>query len=621
MLKRTAAVEPSKIKSNKLLQISDLKKSYGSRVLFENVSFSINSREIVGLVGRNGSGKTTLFKILRGQEEADSGKIHHTKSYKMGFLDQHIKFTQPTVLSESCLALPENQKLETYRAETLLFGLGFTADDLERSPQDFSGGYQLRINLVKCLLGEPDLLLLDEPTNYLDILSLHWMRGFLKSFTGEVILITHDRHFMDSVVTHTMGIHRQALRKIEGNTAKYYEQLNLDEEIYEKTRANQEKKIKEMQHFVDRFRAKATKAKQAQSRMKQIEKMSPMMKLSEEDQLGFRFNFKDTPAKVLMTVTDLSFAYPKSNKLFSDLNFRIEPEDRLAIIGKNGYGKTTLLNVLAGQLSGNGDITTHPDTTIAYYQQTNKKKLTPQATIYEEIASENPNLSMSQTRAICGAMMFSGDDASKKISVLSGGEQGRVLLGKVIAKSSNLLLLDEPTNHLDMESIEVLTEQIDEFPGGVIFVSHDERLLGRLANKLIIFKDSNAHLFLGTYEEFLEKEGWGESLVKTQKKSSGDRKENKRLRAELVQKRAKDLSPIKKEMEQLEKKIMEQEELLEQLNNNLEGLSLESSDTQEVFKKIGSLQIQLATHYQRLDELIILQDGIDQRYEKELQNL
>ncbi len=604
-----------------MLQVSGLKKSYGSRVLFEDVAFSVNTKEIVGLVGRNGCGKSTLFKILRGQEEADQGRIHHTKSYKMGFLDQHIRFSQPTVLAESCLALPENQKEETYRAETLLFGLGFTAEDLERSPADFSGGFQLRINLVKCLLQEPDLLLLDEPTNYLDILSLQWMRGFLKSFAGEVILITHDRHFMDSVVTHVMGIHRQTLRKIEGNTAKYYEQLNLDEEIYEKTRANQEKKIKEMQQFVDRFRAKASKAKQAQSRMKQIEKLSPMMKLSEEDQLGFRFNFKDSPAKVLMTVTDLSFAYPKSETLFSGLNFRIEPEDRLAIIGKNGYGKTTLLNVLAGHLQGEGEISTHPDTTIAYYQQTNKKKLSPQATIYEEISSENPHLSMSQARAICGAMMFSGDDASKKISVLSGGEQGRVLLGKVIAKSSNLLLLDEPTNHLDMESIEVLTEQIDEFPGGVIFVSHDERLLGRLANKLIVFKNGNAHLFLGTYEEFLEKEGWGESLTKVSKKSSGDRKENKRLRAELVQKRAKDLSPIKKEIEKLEKEIILKEETLESENQKLETLSLESSDTQDVFKNIGSIQIQLASHYQRLDELISQQDAIESRYETQLKDL
>lgn len=601
-----------------MLQVSQLAKSYGDRTLFSDVSFSIGDGEVVGLVGRNGCGKSTLFKILRGEEEADSGEIHYSKSYKLGFLDQHIRFTQDTVLKEAALALPKGQELETYKAEALLFGLGFTAEDMERSPSDFSGGYQLRINLVKSLLQEPDLLLLDEPTNYLDILSLNWMRGFLKEFPGEVIIITHDRHFMDSVVTHTMGIHRQGLRKIAGNTTKYYEQLAMDEEIYEKTRLNTEKKVKEMQAFVDRFRAKNTKAKQAQSKMKQIAKLKPMAKLSAEDQMGFRFNYKDTPAKVLMSVENLSFGYEKNKNLFENIHFRLMPEDRIAIIGKNGYGKTTLLNVIAGQLNGSGDISAHPDTTVAYYQQTNKKKLSPNATIHEEIASENPNLSISQVRAICGAMMFSGDNAEKKISVLSGGEQGRVLLGKVIAKASNVLLLDEPTNHLDMESIEVLRQEIDDFPGGVIFVSHDEDLLDMLATKLIVFKDGKAKLFLGNYQEFLEKEGWGETVVKKEKKSSGDRKENKRKRAELIQERAKLLKPIKKQMETLEAKIIASESELEELNKKIESLQLDSSESQDLYQKVGSLQIQIATHYQSLDELIEAQDKITDQFEQKL---
>lgn len=604
-----------------MLQVSGLKKSYGSRVLFEDVSFTVQGRERVGLVGRNGSGKSTLFKILRGEEDADQGSISIPKSYRLGFLDQHIRFSQDTVLAECETALPAAQKGETYRAESLLFGLGFQATDLARSPQDFSGGYQLRINLVKCLLQEPDLLLLDEPTNYLDILSLQWMRQFLKSFAGEVILITHDRGFMDSVVTHVMGLHRQHLRKIPGSTGKYYEQLNMDEEIYEKTRVNQEKKIKEMQQFVDRFRAKSTKAKQAQSRLKQIEKIMPMMKLSAEDQLGFQFNYKETPAKVLMTVTDLGFGFNPHQPLFSQLSFRVEPEDRIAIVGKNGYGKTTLLNVLAGQLNGQGDIQSHPETTVAYYQQTNKKKLSPTATVYEEVFSENVQLTMSQARAICGAMMFSGDDASKKIQVLSGGEQGRVLLGKVIAKASNLLMLDEPTNHLDMESIAALTEQIADFPGGVIFVSHDENLLNQLATKLIVFKDGNAHVFLGNYEEFLAKEGWGEENTVSTKKSSGERKENKRLRAELVQKRSKETAPLKKKIEELEIEILRLEESLSLENQKLESLALDSPQTQDLFRGIGQIQIQLAQLYQDMDTLIERLDAVEKMYDSELLNL
>jgi ATP-binding cassette subfamily F protein 3 len=590
-------------------------------VLFEDVSFSVGSGEVVGLVGRNGSGKSTLFKILRGIEEPDRGTIHYGKSYKIGALDQHIRFSEDTVLKEASTALPQGQELETYKAEALLFGLGFTAEDMDRHPSEFSGGFQLRINLVKSLLQEPELLLLDEPTNYLDILSLNWMRGFLKDFPGEVILITHDRHFMDSVVTHTMGLHRSQLRKMKGNTSKYYEQLAMDEEIYEKTRINTEKKVKEMQAFVDRFRAKNTKAKQAQSKMKQIAKLAPTAKLSEEAQLGFRFNYKETPAKVLMSLEDLSFGFEENKKLFEEVSLRIEPHDRVGIIGKNGYGKTTLLNVIAGQLQSKGKINSHPSTTLAYYQQTNKKKLTPTATVYEEIASENPHLSMSQVRAICGAMMFSGDNADKKISVLSGGEQGRVLLGKVIAKSCNLLLLDEPTNHLDMESIQVMTEEIDNFPGAVLFVSHDENLLGSLATKLIVFKNGKAKIFLGNYEEFLEKEGWGEVVARKSKKSSGDRKENKRKRAELIQERAKRLKPIKKEIEELEATIIEKESALESLNESARALSVDSSESQDLFRQIGSIQIQIATHYERMDGLIEKQDQISERFDGQLEEL
>lgn len=604
-----------------MLQVANLQKSYGSRILFSDVSFSVSPGEVVGLVGRNGCGKSTLFKIMRGEEQADHGEIHCPKSYRIGFLDQHIRFTEDQVLREAATALPRGGENDTYKAEALLFGLGFTAEDMTRSPHEFSGGFQLRINLVKSLLQEPDLLLLDEPTNYLDILSLHWMRQFLKNFSGEVILITHDRNFMDSVVTHTMGIHRQSLRKIEGNTSKYYEQLSLDEEIYEKTRVNQEKKVKEMQAFVDRFRAKSSKAKQAQSKLKKIEKIKPMMKLSAEDQLGFRFNFKETPAKVLMTLENLEFGYEPVKPLFKDLSFRVEPEDRIAIIGKNGYGKTTLLNAVAGQVAARGQISQHPDTQMAYYQQTNKKKLTPNAMVYEEIGSENPNLSISQVRSICGAMMFSGDDAEKKISVLSGGEQGRVLLGKVIAKSCNLLLLDEPTNHLDMESIQALCEEIDNFPGGVLFVSHDEDLLDKLANKLIVFKNGDAHLFLGSYEEFLEKEGWGEEPVQKIKKTNHDKKELRRRRAEIVQARAKQVNPIKKEIEKLESSIMDLESDLEEKNSQMAELEYGTPAAQDLFQKIGEVQMKIATSYQRLDELISRQDKALKAFESQLADL
>ncbi len=597
-----------------MLQVSGIKKSYGDRVLFEDVSFSVGSKEIVGFVGRNGSGKSTLFKILLKKEDSDEGQIILSKGYKIGALDQHIHFTENELLKECCLAIKEDPKLYSYKAEALLLGLGFEIEDFDKDPKSFSGGFQLRVNLIKALLTEPDLLLLDEPTNYLDILSLDWLADFLKAFPGEVMLITHDRHFMDRVSTHTMGLHRKKLRKIKGSTEKYYEQLLLDEEIFEKTRSNQQKKIKHMQDFVDRFGAKNTKAKQAQSKLKQIQKINVLGQLVQESQMGFRFNFHPTPAKILLTADNLNFGYKPDELLFQNLNFTIGPKQRIGVIGKNGKGKTTLLNVIAGQLESSGRLQPHPDLKMGYYQQTNKKNLQQKMSVYEEIYSENPNLSIGQVRAICGAMMFSGDNGDKKISVLSGGEQGRVLLGKVIAKSCNLLLLDEPTNHLDMESIQVMKNEIKEFPGGVLFVTHDEHMLRELATQLIIFNQGQAELFLGGYDEFLEKVGWEKPQPKKSKASKKNNKELKRLKAERIQEKSKKLKPIKAKIENLEKQIIEIEEEIEAHNKQISSFAPKSPEFKEAYKKLAPLQVKSMGLYQDMDTWIEKLNKIEEEY-------
>jgi len=496
-----------------MIQITNLVKSFSGTPLFENVNFSVSSRERIGFVGRNGSGKSTLMKIIMEREIQDDGSIKIPRGYKIGYLDQHISFSKPNLLDECCQVLPEENQYDYYKAEIILAGLGFTEEDFDKSPEDFSGGYQLRINLTKVLLQQPNLLLLDEPTNYLDILSLRWLEGFLIKFPGEVMIITHDREFMDSVVTHVMGITRKQIKKIKGDTRQYYEQIHTEEEIHEKTRQNQEKKVKQMQAFVDRFGAKASKATQAQSKMKQIKKISILGALSQELSLGFRFNYEKTEAKNLLSVSDLSFGFEEDEILFSDLNFQVAPGDCIAIVGKNGKGKTTLLNVIADQLQQKtGHVQFHSSCRMGYYQQTNRKDLDPKRTIVEEITASNTVLSFSGVRAICGAMMFPGEAAKKKIEVLSGGEQSRVLLGQVLASSSNLLLLDEPSNHLDMQSIEALTEEISEFPGGTMIVTHNEDMLKALATKLIVFRDGKAEMFIGTYQEFLDKIGWDDQV-------------------------------------------------------------------------------------------------------------
>ena len=509
-----------------MIQLNNVGKSFGEQVLFEDVTLHIGSNEKVGLIGRNGSGKSTLFKILQGEIAPDSGTIGVPSHYRIAALEQHIHFTKSSVLEECIQALPETEKWDHYKAEKILFGLGFEGSDMDRPPSEFSGGYQIRMNLTKCLLSNPNLLLLDEPTNYLDIVSLRWLRKFLQQFQGEVIIITHDKDFMDSVVTHTAGIYRQQVKKIEGNTNKFREQVALEDELYEQTRVKAEAKKKELQLFVDRFKAKASKATQAQSKMKQIEKLGNSEKLAAENNIGLQFQFEKCPGKVPLELKDISFAHPDGELLFENLDFEVARTDRVGIIGKNGKGKSTLLNLIAKELSPTtGHLKEHPSLLKGHFGQTNIQRLKIENTIVEEVAEANPSLSHTELRKICGSLMFTGSLADKKIKVLSGGERSRVLLAKILAHKTNLLLLDEPTNHLDMESVEVLADELTTYQGAVVLVTHNEMLLRKTVNKLVIFQHGTAELFLGSYDDFLDNIGWEEEgPQKRQKKPKWTKK-------------------------------------------------------------------------------------------------
>ena len=355
-----------------MIQINNISKSFGTKCLFKDVSFSLERRERVGLVGRNGSGKSTLFNILQGIEHPDGGEILIPKGHRIGTISQHISFKKNTLLEECTQVLQGDYEFDSYKAEKILTGLGLK--DFEKNPHSFSGGYQMRINLCKALLNEPDLLLLDEPTNYLDITSIRWFKNFLKSFPGEMIIITHDRDFMDNVTTHTMGLTRRLLKKVKGNTKKYYAQVREEEGLYEKTRINQEKKKREMVRNIERFRAKASRASQAQSKIKSLNRMEEMEKLEDEASFDFSFHYRECPAKTLLSVESLSFGYDVP--LFKNLKFSIGKTDRIGVIGKNGKGKSTLLNVLAGELRGaTGEIKMHPGVYIGHFGQTNVDRL------------------------------------------------------------------------------------------------------------------------------------------------------------------------------------------------------------------------------------------------------
>lgn len=492
-----------------MIKINQLSKAYFARELFTDVIFQINAGDRLGLVGRNGHGKTTLFKLILGQEEPDSGEITIPRNYRIGHLEQHLHFTQPTILEEAALGLPEEESHSIYKAEAILFGLGFSHADLEKAPHVFSGGFQLRINLAKLLLSDPNLLLLDEPTNYLDITSVRWVARYLANFKGELIVISHDRDFMDSVTTHTAVIHRQKIRKFEGGTAKAYDQIILEDEIHEKTRANEEKKRAHAAAFINRFRAQASKAKMVQSRIKMLEKLPKLDGLADIQSLDFKFRHAAFAAKTLLEMRNISFGYTPDNVLFQDINLTINARDRFGVIGNNGKGKSTLLNLLSGGLNPlTGELKTHPDMKLGYFGQTNIQRLNPKFTIEQEIERTNPALTRTQVRNICGTMMFGGDLALKKVSVLSGGEKSRTLLAKILAHPSNLLLLDEPNNHLDMESIDGLIESLQDFPGALLIVTHNERILRALVTKLIVFHRGRMDVFDSGYDEFLEKLGW-----------------------------------------------------------------------------------------------------------------
>jgi len=494
-----------------MLAVNGLSKMYGARTLFDGISFTLRPRERLGLVGRNGSGKSTIFRIILGEESADAGSITMPKGYRVGHLAQHLEFHEESVLKEACLGLPEDERDQEYRAEIILAGLGFNEEDIHKSPASFSGGFQIRINLAKLLLSEPNLLLLDEPTNYLDIVSVRWLQEFLREWQNEVIIISHDRLFMDSVTTDTMVIHRSKVRKVQGGTEKLYSQIVQDEEVYEKTRVNEDKKRKELEAFIVRFRAQASKASLVQSKVKALERMGEKEALAEIDSLEFQFNQAPFEGKQMAEIEGLSFNYPNGPTLIENLGFTLRRGDRIGIIGKNGKGKSTLLRLLAGELTPtSGHVEPHALARVGYFGQTNIGRLNPKLTVESEISAANPQLHRTAVRSICGTMMFEGDDALKKISVLSGGEKSRVLLGKILATPTNLLLLDEPTNHLDMESIEALIETLKTYEGAVVVVTHSELILRELATRLIVFQGSVPHLFEHDYEYFLQKEGWDE---------------------------------------------------------------------------------------------------------------
>ena len=599
-----------------MIVVDNLSKNFGKQSLFDNISFKVNRRERVGVVGRNGHGKTTLVRMIAGLEEADSGSISMPRNYRIGYVEQHLDFKAKTVLDEAARGLAADARSELWRVEKVLAGLGFDKGDQDKRPSELSGGFQVRLNLAKVLLADYQMLLLDEPNNFLDITSIRWLERFLLAWPGELVLITHDRSFMDKVVTHVLGIHRRKARKISGDTGKYYAQIAQEEEIYEKTRVNDERKQKEMDLFITRFRAKARLGGLVQSRVKSLEKMEKRDKLQAIRTLEFSFAEKPFHHKYALSADRLSFGFNPGKPLIKDFTMTIGARDRVFVVGKNGKGKTTLLKLLAGALQPwEGEVTSPQSVAVGYFEQTNVAGLVDSNTVLDEIASANVNEDPKLPRLIAGAMMFEGDDALKPVRVLSGGEKSRVILGKLIATPVNLLLLDEPTNHLDLESSDALLAALDDFDGAVIMVTHNERFLQAMGERLVVFQNGGILVYEGDYQRFLDKIGWKDEEDRPQGRASVEvinkegavsrdklnPREFRKIKSELVTERSRVLKP-------LEKKMQEREKAVERLDTELQKMNaaiVEASRLKDGFRVVERSK---SMHQAKTDIDLLLED-------------
>jgi ATP-binding cassette, subfamily F, member 3 len=484
-----------------LLQLNQGFKQYGMKVLFDDARFAINEGEHVGVIGPNGAGKTTLFKILVGQEQLDSGELITSKSLKIGYLEQESREPLDKSAEEY---LTEISLTPIWELKQLGLDLGLSENHFGVPFHELSGGYRMRMKLLSLIGQQPNLMLLDEPTNFLDLESIMALEKFLQSYEGAFLLISHDREFLKRTTDHTLEVESSEITKFPGHIDDYFEQKAQLRTILEAQAANQEAKRKHLQDFVDRFGAKATKARQAQSRVKQLEKME---KIDIKD-LPVRARIKIPPpihtGKEALTIADADLGYD-TKKVISDLSLRLETGTHLGVVGFNGAGKSTLLKSLAGRLPLlSGERKLGYQVSLSYYAQHVAEDLNPDDTVFDALQSvAHKDIKQQEILGIAGSLLFSGESVNKKIRVLSGGEKSRVALGQILLRRSPLLLMDEPTNHLDFDTVNALTEALRTYPGTVIVVSHDRSFIGRIATKILEIRDGRAEIYPGTYDDYL----------------------------------------------------------------------------------------------------------------------
>ncbi len=656
-----------------MLSVNNLDIRFGEKYLFKNISVQLYPGNRVGLVGVNGAGKSTLLKIMAGVEGADDGVVSCSKDFTIGYLAQESAelFSDNSLYEEAkkafapLLALQQEQEgLNSKMAQTphdspefavmllrhgelqhqldgsdiyalegkierVLRGLGFSRQDMSKKASSFSGGWQMRLKLAKILLEEPSLLLLDEPTNHLDLESLTWLENFLKNYGGAMVIISHDRMFLDKTATLVWELSFGKIDVYKGNYSFYAKEREERRAIERGAYQNQQAKIRQTMRFVERFRSKATKAKQAQSRLKQLEKMEVIELAEDEQQIHFRFPPAPASGRDVLKLAGICKSYGKQT-VFAGEDLLLNRGDKVAVVGVNGAGKSTLLKLIARQTAlDGGSVEFGANVRMTYFGQHQAQELSPELSVLETMALAGEELTITQQRSLLGAFLFRGEEVDKKVAVLSGGEKSRLALAKMIAVPANLMLLDEPTNHLDMSSQEVLQEAMQQYDGTIVVVSHNRYFVDGFVNKVLEVKNGKITIYEGNVAEYLRKqeelaeaETAGavrqkeKSVVKKEEKGRGvsreERKEQKRLEAARRQERSKRAGKWLAQLEAAEKKIEELEQQKEKLETemadpelyaNEEKWSAVSRDYEECSRRLERNYARWEEAQEKIDEI------------------
>lgn len=638
-----------------MISINNLTFEIGSRALYDEANWHIKPGDKVGLIGANGTGKSTLLRLIVGQYKPTSGSISMAKDLKIGYLNQDLLsyHSDKSIVHVAMEAFErqnqlhleiENllQKLETdysddilnklsdkqmefealdgynieFRAHEILAGLGFSEEEQKRPLATFSGGWRMRVMLARILLQTPDILLLDEPTNHMDLPSIKWLENYLQAFEGAIVIVSHDRYFLDRIIKKTVESRKGKLTLYAGNYSFYVEEKSLRNEIQAGQFKNQQAKIKQEERLIERFRAKASKAKMAQSRIKALDKMERVDDVDDDNpEVNFSFKFSKPSGRHVVTLENISKSYPNL-EILRNTDAIIEKGDKIALIGANGKGKSTLLRIVAADDKNyEGTVTQGHNVSQTFFAQHQLEALHLENSIIAEMQAYAPKHTETELRSILGCFLFTGDDAFKKIKVLSGGEKSRVALAKALTADANFLVLDEPTNHLDMASVNILIQALQQYEGTVIVVSHDRYFLDNIANKIWFIEDKEIKEYPGTYEEY---EIWNSKRVhipaeKTEKKVTKEEPKKEKIASptedkfKLIQKKNKELAQLEQQISTKEIRVKELEILLakEEVFSN----AVKLQETTREYNSIKAEYQQLQASWEKIaEEIIELED-------------